>query len=161
MDNRFWGHVLYFLWRTKGKHRHTDPHPTSIPGTACFRLKNSGPLPGAVDLTGGVFLLAKKFLSCACFTGDSLAARNSRTVKYLRLGFLRCQQKRTDRWRRRRRLPGTLGKGLVWDSMLVFNKALRRLSRSLSKLKRGQGYLQTDYDLRNLPEYKCQRWEHP
>ena len=31
----------------------------------------------AVDLTGGVFLLAKKFLSCACFTGDSLAARNS------------------------------------------------------------------------------------
>ena len=35
----------------------------------------------------------------------------------------------------RMHLPGTFGKGLVWDSMVVFNKALRRLSRSLSKLK--------------------------
>lgn len=32
-------------------------------------------LPGAVDLIGGVFLLARKFLNCACFTGDNLAGK--------------------------------------------------------------------------------------
>lgn len=73
---------------------HTDahthkPHPTPTQCTTQFILKiqDRVPLPGAVDLTGGVFLLAKKFLSCACFTGDSLAARNSWTHKCLKLGF--------------------------------------------------------------------------
>lgn len=38
-------------------------------------------LPGAVDLTGGVFLLARKFLNCVSFTGDNLAGKQKRVIK--------------------------------------------------------------------------------
>lgn len=48
---------------------------------------------------------------------------------------------------KKNKLPGTLGKGLACDSKVVFNKALRRLSRSLSKL--GQ-----DRAVKNHDQYK-------
>jgi len=38
-------------------------------------------LPGAIDLTGGVFLLARKFLNCVSFTGDYLAGKQKRIIK--------------------------------------------------------------------------------
>lgn len=46
--------------------------------------------------------------------------------------------------RRKNKLPGTLGRGLACDSKVVFIKALRRLSRSLSKL--GQGRAMKTHD---------------
>lgn len=38
-------------------------------------------LPGAVDLIGGFFLLARKFLSCACFTVDNLAGKAKTVIR--------------------------------------------------------------------------------
>lgn len=37
-------------------------------------------LPGAVDRIGGVFLFARKFLNCACFTGDNLAGKPTTVI---------------------------------------------------------------------------------
>jgi len=86
-------------------------------------------LPGAIDLTGGVFLLARKFLNCVSFTGDNLA-ENRRELLSLYQSF------NIYTWipGRKNTLPGALGGGLARDSKVVFIKALRRLSRSLSKL---------------------------